>query len=184
MSGPAVTSRSAALSLTERLTTCSTMSPFHTSPTSGPSGFRPRVGLSPTRPQHAAGPLIEPPPSLACATGNHARGNGGRRATARAAWGELRIPRIQGRARGYRLGGSGLGQLRRVGLADDDQARGLPTPQDLAVIVTGPAVEQPAATIRRHSRIGNLEVLEKERDAGERSTPAIAPRPQHGPRPP
>src|SRR6516162_9839394 len=39
------------------------------SPTQGPSELRPRVGLSPTRPQHAAGMRIEPPPSLACATG-------------------------------------------------------------------------------------------------------------------
>src|SRR5205807_4129232 len=39
------------------------------SPKSGPSEFRPRVGFRPTRPQHAAGMRIEPPPSLAWATG-------------------------------------------------------------------------------------------------------------------
>ena len=31
-------------------------------------GTRPRVGLSPTSPQHDAGMRIEPPPSFACAT--------------------------------------------------------------------------------------------------------------------
>ena len=31
---------------------------------------RPRLGLRPTRPQHDAGILMEPPPSLAWATGN------------------------------------------------------------------------------------------------------------------
>ena len=37
------------------------------SPTSGPTETRPRAGLSPTSPQHAAGIRIEPPPSLPCA---------------------------------------------------------------------------------------------------------------------
>ncbi len=36
---------------------------------SGPVDVRPRVGLSPTSPQHDAGMRIEPPPSFACATG-------------------------------------------------------------------------------------------------------------------
>ena len=39
------------------------------SPMSGPSEIRWRVGLSPTRPHSDAGIRIEPPPSLACATG-------------------------------------------------------------------------------------------------------------------
>src|SRR5262245_20906720 len=39
------------------------------SPTSGPSGLRPRVGLRPKTPQHDAGMRIEPPPSLPCAIG-------------------------------------------------------------------------------------------------------------------
>jgi hypothetical protein len=33
------------------------------------SGSRPRLGLSPTRPQHAAGTRVEPPPSAAWAIG-------------------------------------------------------------------------------------------------------------------
>ena len=39
------------------------------SPRSGPREIRPRLGLRPTRPLQAAGMRIEPPPSLACATG-------------------------------------------------------------------------------------------------------------------
>ena len=34
------------------------------------SATRPRLGLWPTRPQHEAGMRIDPPPSLAWATGN------------------------------------------------------------------------------------------------------------------
>src|SRR6266550_3415848 len=34
--------------------------------TSGACEIRPRLGLSPTRPQHDAGIRIEPPPSLPC----------------------------------------------------------------------------------------------------------------------
>ena len=43
--------------------------PAQLSPTCGPLLTRPRLGLSPTRPQHEAGMRIDPPPSLACATG-------------------------------------------------------------------------------------------------------------------
>src|SRR6188508_668066 len=39
------------------------------SPNSGPREIRPRLAFSPTRPQHEAGIRIEPPPSLAWATG-------------------------------------------------------------------------------------------------------------------
>src|SRR5208282_762752 len=59
----------AALSRTLRETTCSIVSPEMTSPNSGPADTRPREGFRPTRPQWLAGIRIEPPPSLACATG-------------------------------------------------------------------------------------------------------------------
>src|ERR1700722_2913160 len=68
--GPEVASRAAALSRTERVTTCWVLMPFQPSPRSGPTGTRPRVGFKPKRPQHEAGMRIEPPPSLACAAGN------------------------------------------------------------------------------------------------------------------
>src|SRR5260370_37318342 len=56
-----------ALSRTVRLTTCSTELPKALS--SGRTGLRSRVILSPNRPQHAAGMRIEPRPSLAWASG-------------------------------------------------------------------------------------------------------------------
>ena len=40
-----------------------------TSPTNGPSGLRARVGFIPKSPQQLAGMRMEPPPSLACASG-------------------------------------------------------------------------------------------------------------------
>src|SRR5439155_15156179 len=67
--GPDVASSSAALSRTERVTAWPTDAPPQPSPASGPIGLRARVVLSPKRPQHDAGILIEPPPSVACAIG-------------------------------------------------------------------------------------------------------------------
>ena len=69
MPGPAVASSRAAQSRTLRVTTCSMAMPFQSSPKSGPLGVRPRLGLSPTRPQADAGMRIEPPPSLAWPAG-------------------------------------------------------------------------------------------------------------------
>ena len=70
MSGPEVASSSAALSRTVRVIACAVEAPPQSSPRSGPSGLRARVGLSPKRPQHDAGTRMEPPPSLACAIGS------------------------------------------------------------------------------------------------------------------
>src|SRR5438105_2659443 len=66
---PAMQSRIAALSRTVRVTACSMLRPLEFSPTNGPAETRPRDGFSPTSPQALAGMRIEPPPSLACATG-------------------------------------------------------------------------------------------------------------------
>ncbi len=68
-SGPERTSSAAAVSLTLREMTPSTTAPNHISAAPGPSEVRPRDGLRPNRPQYAAGMRIEPPPSLAAATG-------------------------------------------------------------------------------------------------------------------
>src|SRR5215470_5155354 len=69
ISGPDVASSNAALSRTERVNACSATRPLNISPKSGPSGFLPRVGLSPNNPQQDAGIRIDPPPSLPCANG-------------------------------------------------------------------------------------------------------------------
>src|SRR3954464_7399842 len=59
----------AAASRTVRETAPFVVEPAQLSPTCGPLLTRPRLGLSPTRPQQDAGMRVEPPPSLACATG-------------------------------------------------------------------------------------------------------------------
>src|ERR1700733_6775940 len=58
-----------ALSRTLILSTWPQESPLQPSPRSGPSGLRARVGFIPNTPDAEAGMRIEPPPSLACATG-------------------------------------------------------------------------------------------------------------------
>src|ERR1700759_3095955 len=68
-SGPPSASIITALSRTLMLTTWLQEKPLQPSPRSGPSGMRARVGFMPNTPQHEAGMRIEPPPSLACATG-------------------------------------------------------------------------------------------------------------------
>src|SRR5205085_7367535 len=59
----------AALSRTEMLTTLPTEKPPQPWPRSGPAGVRARVGFMPNTPQADAGIRIEPPPSVACASG-------------------------------------------------------------------------------------------------------------------
>src|SRR5215468_3674162 len=68
-SGPDVASSSAALSLTVRVSACSAAAPAATSPYSGPSGLRARVGLSANNPHAEAGYRSEPPRSLPWANG-------------------------------------------------------------------------------------------------------------------
>src|ERR1700733_12646662 len=51
------------------LTTWPQENPPQPSPRSGPSGLRARLGFRPNTPEADAGIRIEPPPSLACATG-------------------------------------------------------------------------------------------------------------------
>src|ERR1700738_1902498 len=68
-SGPHTASSIAALSRTLTLTTWPQEKPAQPSPRSGPIGLRARVGFNPNTPDAEAGMRIEPPPSLACATG-------------------------------------------------------------------------------------------------------------------
>jgi hypothetical protein len=58
-----------AASRTVRVSAPSITLPAHASQVSGPWLTRPRVGLSPTSPHSLAGMRMDPPPSLACATG-------------------------------------------------------------------------------------------------------------------
>src|SRR5215471_890501 len=67
--GPAVASSNTALSRTERVSACSTAAPAATSPYSGPSGLRARVGFRANTPHADAGYRSDPPRSLPCANG-------------------------------------------------------------------------------------------------------------------
>src|SRR6266498_3297342 len=64
-----MTSRTPAASRTDRVTAPSMVDPAQPSPTSGPWLTRPLFGFSPTSPHSDAGMRMDPPPSLACATG-------------------------------------------------------------------------------------------------------------------
>src|SRR5204863_7204694 len=66
----AAASSSADEPLTLCVTAFSTDSPPSPSPVEGAIVLRPRVGLSPTSPQHAAGARMLPKPSVACAIGS------------------------------------------------------------------------------------------------------------------
>ena len=73
-----------------------TESPCQASALAGPSGMRPRVGLSPNNPQNAAGIRIEPAPSLPCATPH-------RPAATAAPDPPLEPPGVRSRAHGLRV---------------------------------------------------------------------------------
>ena len=111
----------AAVSATVRVSTPSWTGSGRRAP--APREIRPRCGLSPTRPQHAAGMRVEPPPSLPWAIGHHARGDRRGRAAGRAAGRPVEVPRVAGRRRSGaarcvgRIPNSG-----RLVMPDDDEA--------------------------------------------------------------
>ena len=98
-SAPWTASRIAAVSRTERVTTSSATSPPMTSPNSGARDTRPRDGLSPTSPQHAAGMRIEPPPSLACAAATMPAATAAAEPPLEPPVRARRVPRVAGRRR-------------------------------------------------------------------------------------
>src|SRR6266511_4246763 len=87
----------AALSRTLREITPPIANPLHSWLANGPTGVRPRVGLSPNSPQHDAGMRIEPPPSFACAIGTMP-------AATAAAEPPLEPPGVRVRSHGFRVG--------------------------------------------------------------------------------
>ena len=125
-----------ALSRTLRLTTWPIDSPPQPSPASGAIEMRARVGLSPNRPQQDAGMRIEPPPSVACATGSMP-------ATTAAAAPPDEPPgecsRFQGLRHGAvqaRLGVRAQAELRRRAAPHDDKA-GLLAARHVGAVVIG-----------------------------------------------
>ena len=139
----------------------------------GPNGISPRPALSPNRPQQAAGMRIEPPPSLAPATGTMPA------ATAAAAPPE-EPPGVRPRSQGLRAGPKRSGSV--TPLAPNSGVLVLPK-------ITRPASSQRCTTVacagvgvlrqgaaaggRRQAGVVLAEVLDQERDAGERSARAV-----------
>src|SRR3981189_2815264 len=112
-----------ALSRTLMLSTWPQENPPQTSPRSGPSGLRARVGFNPNTPEAEAGMRIEPPPSLACATGRKRAAPAApapRDGRPRAATRRMReIPGISGRPEQPGLGGRHQSEFRTGALAED-----------------------------------------------------------------
>jgi len=97
--------------------------------------------------------------------GRHRR----RRATRRAAGGPLGVPRVAGGAKSLRLGEGGQAELRRVGLAKDDDPRRLEAAHQFAIVGPGDAAQRLRAVARRVAGDGGEQVLEQERHACERA---------------
>ncbi len=109
--------------------------------------MRPRVGFRPTSPHHAAGPLIEPPASVACATGTMPD------ATA-AAEPPLEIPAIRSRSQGFRIAPVAtvsaeqeVPSSEQFALPSMMKPAPLVAPDDLAVVLAGEAFKITAAIL-------------------------------------
>ena len=146
--------------------------PNHASPSTGPDGFRPRVGLSPKRPLAEAGMRIEPPPSEACAIGTIPE------ATAAAAPpedppdGSGRIPRVGGLAVKLGLANRSHAELGGVGLPHDDESRGLETVRQGPVVIGNEVGHRSGPVGQRSRPICQSQVLQQEGNPGERSLSA------------
>ena len=94
--------------------------------------------------------------------------HGDRRAAARSARGALGVPRVDGEAEQLGLRRAVVAELRRVRLAGDDQAR-----VEIALHEPGGLLRHPVPERARPHRLGHAreraaQVLEQERDAGQR----------------
>ena len=137
------------------------------SPKCGPRGFRPRVGLRPNTPQHAAGMRMEPPASFPWAIGTMPE------ATAAPAP-PLEPPGVRvvshGIARGPepdRLGRGADRHLRQVRLSYGDQSRAFPALDQLRVLAGHEVSDEVRGLGEPDARVLGQEVLDQERDAGE-----------------
>ena len=158
-SGPLVASSSAALSRTERVTACSTASPAPTSPYSGPSGFRARVGLKPNTPQQRPGsgssrpgrwrapsapcPKQPPPPSLRSSR-----------------WWPRRGPTDCGGPTG-RFTRRHQAELGGIGLAQHDESGPPIPPHQLAGPARNVVAEESRALCKTHARISTARSLSR-----------------------
>ena len=126
------------------------------------------MGLCPTRPVTAAGWRIEPPVSVPIAHGARPPATAARRAAGGAARDAVEVPRVAGDAVGGVLRGGAHRELVHVGLAEQHGAGGLQPGGDGGVVRRPPALEDLRAARGRHA-LGDDDVLERERDAGQRA---------------
>src|SRR6218665_1266758 len=175
LSMPATASMAAAVSRTVRLSTPSTARPPQPSPRSGPIGTTPRDGLSPNRPQQAAGMRMEPPPSLPCAIGTMPA------ATAAAAppleppaGPSGGAPATRGFGRGAAiargLGGRCHAQFGHGGPGKGNEAARLETRNQGRILRISRVLEKPRADAGGQAPGRQARILEQERDAAERAS--------------
>ena len=162
----------AAVSATVRVSTPSQAR--NESPRSGPRETRPRLGLSPTSPQQAAGMRIEPPPSLPCASGTIP-------AATAAAEPPEEPPGVRSRSHGLRVGAgvARLGrrqdpELRQVRRADDDEAGVAQAAHEVGVVVrAGGRRGSSSAKFMHMPATGTLALIAIGTPANGRSSPRL-----------
>ena len=135
------------MSRTLRVITCST----RFGSVIGRLDVRPRDGFSPTTPHHAAGSRIEPPMSLACATGTSPAATAAAAPPLDPAVERSGVPRVAARAEGDRLGGRLAAELGQRRLADGDDAGGAEAGAEDGVGGCAPVQrsQQPVAHVQR-----------------------------------
>ena len=106
-------------------------------------------------------------PSLPCATDDHARRDGRRRATGRAARRAVEVPRVAGDAED-RVGRAEDAQLGHAGQPDDDRTGPAQPPHDLVVELVCGARVGPGLPMRIGSPLTGDVVLDRDRHAGQR----------------
>ena len=134
--------------------------------------IRPRAGLSPKTPQQEAGILIEPPPSVPCASGRRPAASAAAAPPLDPPGVRLGVPGISGVPVQLRFRERDRPELRGVRLAEDDEA-GLAQPPDDGGIEVRNVVGERAARVRRADVLRRGQVLDRDRDATERG---VAPR--------
>ena len=168
---PEMASSTAALSRTERLTTCRTTSPAHASPSSGPSDTRPASRLEAEQTARAGRDADRAAAVARVRERHHARRDRRRAAAARSAGGPVEVPGVAGGPVGVRFGRRQQAELRRVGLAHDHAPGGAQICEQVGVVGGGvPTIaQQPVAEVERFTGEGTVEVLHQHRHAAERT---------------
>ena len=111
---------------------------------------------------------IEPPPSLAWASGTMRAATAAAEPPLEPPLERVEVPGVAGRAEQHRLGRGVEAELGRVGAAEDAQARALVADHGLGIDRRGRMGEEARARGHRHARLSAAEVLQQERHAGER----------------